>query len=867
METGNRNAKDSRMIPTWIVMGIGTGGQTMLTWTKARLIERHGGQLPPQFRLLALDTADAVPPVRIRDQDVSLQKGEERVRLNGVDIPALYRYGHLHESFRPWLTADIEPVLHLANSVDEGASQIRRLAVVSFIYHYPAIVKRLEQFLVSLTSADRADWYKTPNLLVLATSWGAGSGLIPLIPALFQSAADHVQVNLQDATSWLLFALPGGNPHMTELSEANAVATLAELSASQGQGGPVVPLPGGQSVSFAGRKLYNHLVAGAPSGEDNSHFGSDIDLMRMLAESAYQIIDTNEGQVQRTQARNQTMVTSARAVRGDLCCFSTQSIVIAEARSADVAQYLESTAVTALSTLLLAPGEIKAPGRHDETILAAATNPRAALINASGRSFLPDLETEVGQSLTADPPRNENLIERINTLFAKALAARLPGIAARAEERAAELWAAERQSVTDEVMARLGSRDLRGADAVVADALARVEASTIAAPESDAAETERLTAELAKSIRKLAIVHPQKANEIETRTRKLVKARAIEFAIRAEQAAREKLEAARVLILGALTELRTQTGAILAALDGIERDAGNIAAAAALEAARQADGTSTRILAAILHYQVLSAPDLRRAYAEGLHGSTPESLSEEAAATLLGGLGSLEDWLGAAPEKITARLAAVVHPYFAGWEKQGIEATLAWLGPDAAIELLRHMQAMCVERVPYRVELLPDAQRPAAIGTLTVPDSGNTVFSDSTDAQLVSSGDPDRVVYSVWWRGLSASSFSMIEEGGRKLAKAQAAGIPFFSIPGFPPLVPGVTAPATVLAPATVPATAVPATVPPTGPTPRVALTSSAPAGNASDKSKSKSNGEVPGAEIILPGLALPVPGLGGSSR
>lgn len=144
-----------------IVIGLGGTGQQVLTFLKRELLEIGGGQMPPEVKLLAFDTASRIPPkggkadkdTVFRLGNVVLDEGTEYICI-GADLYPLAeeirkgKHPHLQ-----WFPAEVyfeKNLPRAAYNTIQGAGAVRQMGRLSLFHAVPTILAHLEQAIVTL---------------------------------------------------------------------------------------------------------------------------------------------------------------------------------------------------------------------------------------------------------------------------------------------------------------------------------------------------------------------------------------------------------------------------------------------------------------------------------------------------------------------------------------------------------------------------------------------------------------------------------------------------------------------------------------------------------------------------------------------
>jgi len=764
----------------WLIYGAGRFSQTVATAVKARLLARHGA-VPEHVQLRVWDTAPAIAPVEADGRRVALEPEREFLRLNAVPLEDLQRHLAHHPALGRYFA--LLPSNARLGSLEDGAGQNRVATAIAFAYAFePLIRPALRAALLALTDATRPDWLRSPGLLGLGSGWGGNSSglLLPATAALRHVAADE-GISLDDALFWGIVALPGGSTQRTLQSDINACGLLRELRHFQEHGGLAVPLPGGV-VARCDHAPFDYLLLESVQGQDNSHLTSAEQLIDMLVEAALLLVDSPLGDAQRGFARDHRLALRRRGVRGDLAAFSNLSVVAAELRRAPLLHFLGQQAVAQLAAHLLgAPRKASDP----TAALDEVRPPRAlhALTHTpSGRAFLSDFAAEATATLVAQPPRGRDLGPRCRELADQFAKRRLPAAAERTAERARALWRTAETLLNAEVHRLLALGQAPAAAALLAAALAQLDAMTLGTGAEGEDAATRAAARLAEAQRGFPL-RPGRGAEVRRAQDALLQAHATQIQQALEATASAQWEAER---LQTQARLAARHAAIVRLLQALAATAQTAQAAATTALAEAVRGPEAEAGAApLLRDRLLEASDAWRAYGELFASSDAEGLTDAAAEALRARLGELERLLGADEPAVAAALEGAVAPALAPWRERGIEAALDWLGEGVASAVLARLKVLAVERWSYSPALLEDGVRPHPVFALGVPDRERSRFAADASLEVISTGDPERLVLVRLALGVPASALTIWPR--LEQAAARRGDHPLHNLPDFPP--------------------------------------------------------------------------------
>lgn len=143
-----------------IVIGLGGTGQEVLTFLKKELLEIGGGQMPPEVKLLAFDTASRIPPKGGQAKDtvfrlgnVALDEGTEYICI-GADLYPLaeeIRQGrHPHLQWFPAKAYHEKNLSRAAYNTVQGAGAVRQMGRLSLFNAVPTVLAHLRQAILNL---------------------------------------------------------------------------------------------------------------------------------------------------------------------------------------------------------------------------------------------------------------------------------------------------------------------------------------------------------------------------------------------------------------------------------------------------------------------------------------------------------------------------------------------------------------------------------------------------------------------------------------------------------------------------------------------------------------------------------------------
>ena len=226
MAEGNRTP-----INPSLLIGLGGTGQKSLLAIRQRIMRTYGS-VPPQIKLLSIDTTDREDDVRLvlRDDEfikLEVKRVKEKVDANAAEL-------------EPWMDLDNIPFQSMKN-IDRGAGQIRQLGRFSLMFRINDLLPVITKALVGINDWQVNDndlFYSdatSPRQIVFFGSIAGGTGAGTLLDL---ACAIGSLPEASDYNRYAYLVMPGvyrGFPNCHYVEE-NGYAFLKELDFMLGEG-------------------------------------------------------------------------------------------------------------------------------------------------------------------------------------------------------------------------------------------------------------------------------------------------------------------------------------------------------------------------------------------------------------------------------------------------------------------------------------------------------------------------------------------------------------------------------------------------------------------------------------------------------